>query len=97
MFLACGSRSMPNTYAKREGLRLWRVGRASDQEGLRLMLAYLQIPDPELRKQVVRLAEKLAGVPQPPIPSIAQDNFETHSADVADLDNDGGPKLDPSR
>jgi hypothetical protein len=74
---------------------LWRVGRASDQEGLRLMLAYLQISDPALRKQVLRLAEKLAGHPQPMlIPDLAQDNVEP--VDTANTGNDGGPKLDPA-
>jgi hypothetical protein len=73
---------------------LWRVGRASDQEGLRLMLAYLQIPDPALRKQVIRLAEKLAGHPQPILmPDIAQDNLET--PDTAD-GGDNVPEPDPS-
>lgn len=82
----------------REGLRLWRVGRASDQEGLRLMLAYLQIPDPELRKQIVRLAERFAGHPQPTlIPTIAQDNVEPHGSNVVDGDDEGFPKFDPSR
>ena len=71
---------------------MWRVGRASDQEGLRLMLAYLQISDPALRKQVIRLAEKYAGHPQPAlIPDLAQDNAEAPEADTTD----GSSKLDP--
>jgi len=62
------------------------------------MLAYLQIADPELRKQVVRLTEKFAGHPQPMlIPSIAQDNAEPHDDDVADGGTDDFSKLDPSR
>ena len=73
---------------------MWRVGRASDQEGLRLMLAYLQISDPALRKQVIRLAEKFAGHPQPMlIPDLAQDNVEPG----AEAGDDGNPKRDPSR
>ena len=73
---------------------MWRVGRASDQEGLRLMLAYLQISDPALRKQVIRLAEKLAGHPQPLLISdLTQDNAEP----VVDAGDDGRPKPDPSR
>ena len=73
---------------------MWRVGRASDQEGLRLMLAYLQISDPALRKQVIRLAEKFAGHPQPMlIPDLAQDN----AAPVVETGEDALPKLDPSR
>jgi hypothetical protein len=82
----------------REGLRLWRVGRASDQEGLRLMLAYLQIADPELRKEIVRLAEKFAGLPQPTlIPTIAQDNIDLHHIGRSDGGVDDNSKLDPSR
>ena len=74
---------------------MWRVGRASDQEGLRLMLAYLQISDPALRKQVVRLAEKHAGHPQPVlVPDLTQDNVEV--ADAADAGVDGETKRDPS-
>ena len=73
---------------------MWRVGRASDQEGLRLMLAYLQISDPALRKQVIRLAEKMAGHPQPMlIPELAQDNAEP----VIDAGENGSSELDPSR
>jgi hypothetical protein len=73
---------------------LWRVGRASDQEGLRLMLAYLQISDPALRKQVVRLAEKFAGHPQPMlVSSLTQDNVE--AVDIADTGKDDEPQRDP--
>ena len=71
---------------------MWRVGRASDQEGLRLMLAYLQIPDPELRKQIIRLTEKLAGHPQPMlIPNLAQDNVGPHEVGAEGGSTDGAP------
>jgi len=77
---------------------LWRAGRASDQEGLRLMLAYLQIADPALRKQVIRLAEKHAGHPQPVlIPDLEQDNSEPGAADDAEAGEDDVLKLDPLR
>jgi hypothetical protein len=60
------------------------------------MLAYLQIDDPALRKQVIRLAERLAGHPQPTlIPDFAQDNVRSRDADPADVASDNIPKLDP--
>ncbi len=77
---------------------MWRVGRASDQEGLRLMLAYLQISDPILRKQVIRLAEKHAGHPQPIlIPDIAQDNARPTELDASAAADDEAPERDPSQ
>ena len=69
---------------------MWRVGRASDQEGLRLMLAYLQIADPALRKQIVHLAEKHAGHPQPILlPDVAQDNDRPGDVDSRGAADDG--------
>lgn len=57
------------------------------------MLAYLQIADPALRKQVVRLAEKHAGHPQPVlVSSLTQDNVQTVEIAVG---LDGKPKRDP--
>jgi hypothetical protein len=55
------------------------VGHASDAEGLRLMRAFFHITDPDRRREVIALAEKLAmrsrrrslGVPLP------QDNEPT--------------------
>jgi hypothetical protein len=55
------------------------LGHASDAEGLRLMQAFFHITDPDRRREVIALAEKLAmqsrrralGLPQP------QDNEPT--------------------
>jgi hypothetical protein len=62
------------------------------------MLAYLQINDPELRKQVVRLAEKYAGHPQPVLlpNSVEQDNATLPAADpTEDVAPTTRPELDP--
>lgn len=39
---------------------MWRVGRAADKEGLRMMLAFLSIEDPAQRLRLIQLAEALA-------------------------------------
>jgi hypothetical protein len=52
---------------------VWRVGRASDEEALRMVLAYLSIHDPARRRELLTLAEKYAAENSP---SIAQDNFD---------------------
>ena len=39
---------------------MWRVGRAADKEGLRIMLAFLSIENPAQRLRLIQLAEALA-------------------------------------
>jgi hypothetical protein len=39
---------------------VWKVGRASDAEGLRMMLAFFNIDDPRLRLRLIELAETFA-------------------------------------
>lgn len=39
---------------------MWRVGRATDEEGLRLMLAFFNIDDPRQRLRLIELAETYA-------------------------------------
>jgi hypothetical protein len=51
---------------------VWRVGRASDEEALKMVLAYLSINEPERRRELLALAEKFAGETRPPVP---QDNY----------------------
>ncbi len=36
---------------------MWRNGRAADQEGLRMMLAFFSIDDPVQRLRLIELAE----------------------------------------
>ena len=52
---------------------MWRIGRASDEEALKMVLAYLRIHDPARRREVLALAEKHAGQESPPV---SQDNFD---------------------
>lgn len=56
---------------------MWEFGRASDEEGLRLMVAYFCIQDPALRCEIMKLAETYAqaAVPVMPVPKgLSQDN-----------------------
>lgn len=53
---------------------VWRYGRASDEEALRMVLAYLKINEPERRKEVMSLAEAYAEITG--APPITQDNGE---------------------
>ncbi|MDB5631554.1 MAG: hypothetical protein JWR49_409 [Tardiphaga sp.] len=39
---------------------MWKVGRASDEEGLRMMLAFFNIADPRQRLRLIELAEAFA-------------------------------------
>ncbi|MEH2471900.1 hypothetical protein V1281_006912 [Nitrobacteraceae bacterium AZCC 2161] len=39
---------------------MWKVGRASDAEGLRMMLAFFNIDDPRQRLRLIELAEAFA-------------------------------------
>lgn len=40
---------------------MWEFGRASDPEGLRLMVAFFRIMNPARRVELIRLAEQFAG------------------------------------
>jgi hypothetical protein len=55
---------------------MWEFGRASDEEGLRLMVAFFKIGQSEHRRAVIELAERLAeqSRPSPPSISLPQDN-----------------------
>lgn len=55
------------------GIDVWRYGRASDEEALRMVLAYLKINDPERRKEVMALAEGHADASET---QLVQDNTE---------------------
>jgi hypothetical protein len=60
---------------------VWRYGRASDEEALKMVLAYLKINEPERRKEVLTLAETYAEITG--APPITQDNIDR---------DDGGKK-----
>lgn len=53
---------------------MWRFGRASDEEALKMVVAYLSINEPERRREIFELAEKYAS--ETKAPPVAQDNFE---------------------
>ena len=56
---------------------MWEFGRASDEEGLRLIVAYLSIQDPALRSEIMELAEAYAKLSFKTLPvsnKLAQDN-----------------------
>jgi hypothetical protein len=53
---------------------VWRFGRASDEEALKMVVAYLSINEPERRREIFDLAEKYAQ--ETKAPPISQDNFE---------------------
>jgi hypothetical protein len=54
---------------------VWRFGRASDEEALKMVVAYLSINEPERRREILELAEKYAK--ETSAPPISQDNTET--------------------
>jgi hypothetical protein len=57
---------------------MWELGRASDDEALRLVNAFLQISEPERRREIVELAERYQRVTVRPVLKrlpFAQDNF----------------------
>lgn len=56
---------------------MWEFGRASDEEGLRLIVAYLSIKDPALRSEIMELAEAYAKMSCETLPApnkLSQDN-----------------------
>lgn len=57
---------------------MWRNGRASDEEGLRLMLAFFTIDDPAKRRRLIELAESFSSGEAPALTtgvlSLVQDN-----------------------
>jgi hypothetical protein len=52
---------------------VWRYGRASDEEALRIVLAYLKINDPERRREIMTLAETCAEASEA---QLVQDNVQ---------------------
>lgn len=66
---------------------MWEFGRASDNEALKLVVAYLNISSPERRRELVALAEKYQkeAVPiEPKKQSLWQDNRPNDNAAGAD-------------
>jgi hypothetical protein len=66
---------------KRRDKIMWRNGRASDEEGLRLMLAFFTIDDPAKRRQLIELAESFSSGEAPSLTkgalSLVQDNMRS--------------------
>jgi hypothetical protein len=55
----------------------WNFGRASDDESLRLVVAFMQIHEPDKRLQLVAMAERLQQESKPlpkPCLAVRQDN-----------------------
>jgi len=55
-------------------MSVWRIGRASDEEALKMVVAYLSINEPERRREVLELAEKFAK--ETVAPPVSQDNID---------------------
>ncbi|KZD21417.1 hypothetical protein A4A58_13680 [Tardiphaga robiniae] len=55
-------------------LLVWRFGRASDEEALKMVVTYLTINEPERRREIFELAEKYAK--KTCAPPISQDNLD---------------------
>jgi hypothetical protein len=55
-------------------LLVWRFGRASDEEALKMVVTYLTINEPERRREIFELAEKYAR--ETCAPPISQDNVD---------------------
>lgn len=55
-------------------LRVWRFGRASDEEALKMVVTYLTINEPERRREIFELAEKYAK--ETAAPPVSQDNVD---------------------
>jgi hypothetical protein len=53
---------------------VWRFGRASDEEALKMVVTYLTINEPERRREIFELAEKYAR--ETCAPPISQDNVD---------------------
>jgi hypothetical protein len=51
----------------------WEFGRASDDEGLRLVLAFFKVGDPRQRKLIIDLAETFAEASQAHLPLLEHD------------------------
>jgi hypothetical protein len=55
----------------------WEFGRTSDDEALKLIVAFLQIDDPQRRGEIVALVEHYANESAKPVPTrriVYQDN-----------------------
>jgi len=67
---------------------MWNFGRASDDEALELVVAYLNISEPERRREIVALVKKhqRESVPLAPKakPSLWQDNRPNENAAAGD-------------
>lgn len=67
---------------------MWNFGRASDDEALKLIVAYLNISEPERRKHIVALAEEYQRTSVPIArserPSIWQDNRPNENVNAGD-------------
>jgi hypothetical protein len=56
---------------------MWNISRASDDEALRLVSAFLQIHEPERRRKLLDIAERMARRSTKPVgtlPLVSQDN-----------------------
>lgn len=67
---------------------MWNFGRASDEEALKLVVAYLNISEPERRRELVALAEQYQQESLPLAkterPSLWQDNRPNENAAAGD-------------
>jgi hypothetical protein len=67
---------------------MWRHGRASDEEGLRLMLAFFTIDDPAKRRRLIALAESFASGEASELTtnalSVVQDNVQVERSGGGD-------------
>lgn len=67
---------------------MWNFGRASDDEALELVVAYLNISEPERRREIVALAKKhqkeSAPLAKQERPSLWQDNRPNENAAAED-------------
>jgi hypothetical protein len=66
---------------------MWEFGRASDDEALELVVAFLRINEPERRREIVQLAKHHQQVSIQPLPkrtAFAQDNAPQQRGEIAD-------------
>ena len=58
---------------------MWELGRASDNDALRLVVAFLQIHEPERRLELIKLAEYFQSISERlprQKPALSQDNYD---------------------
>lgn len=67
---------------------MWNFGRASDDEAVKLVVAYLNISEPERRKDILALAaeyqRRSVPLPKKERPAIWQDNRPNENAAAGD-------------